>query len=63
VTVADIDVRGLLRRHNKDATIVAARGVQECMSKGDFEGLRVWKSIEAMLELVREKPGDGKQVN
>lgn len=68
MVLADIDIwrsaNLLLRRHGKDAAIVAAQRADECMSKGDVEGLRVWKRIaEAMLELLKEKPEEGERLN
>ena len=68
MTAANIDIwraaNLLLKQHGKDAPIVAAQRTGQCMASGDVDGLRLWKRIaEAMLELLKEKPSDGEQVN
>ena len=68
MTAANIDIwraaNLLLKQHGKDAPIVAAQRTRQCMASGDVDGLRLWKRIaEAMLELLKEKPSDGEQVN
>jgi hypothetical protein len=56
---ADIDVwraaTSMLKRHERDAAIVAAQRADECLAAGDTEGQHIWKRIvEAVLELLRE---------
>ena len=54
----------LLRRHGKDAAIVAAQRAKECMAVGDAHGLDTWKRIaEALLELLKDEPADGEHLN
>ena len=66
--VSDIDIlraaNVLLKRHGRDATIVAAMKVDECLAAGDLEGRLIWKRIvEAMLELLKDTPEEGERVN
>jgi hypothetical protein len=68
MTVADIDIwrsaHVLLKKHGKDAASVAAKHADEAMRAGDLDGLRRWKRVaEAMLELLKAKPGEGEHVN
>lgn len=54
----------LVKRHGRDAAIVAGQRADECLSAGDTEGQRIWKHIvEAILELLRDKPEEGEHVN
>jgi hypothetical protein len=54
----------LVKRHGRDAAIVAAQRSDECLAAGDIDGQALWKRIvDAVLELVREKPHDGETVN
>jgi hypothetical protein len=54
----------LVKRHGRNAAIVAAQRADECLAAGDIEGQRIWKSIvEAVVELVRDKREDGEHVN
>jgi hypothetical protein len=66
--MSDIDVwrsaHLLLKQHGKDAAFVAAKKADEAMRAGDLDGLRRWKRVaEAMLELLKAKPGEGEHVN
>jgi coenzyme F420-reducing hydrogenase delta subunit len=68
MTIPDIDMwRGaslLVKRHGRDAAIVAAQRADECLAAGDAEGQAIWKRIvEAVLELVKETPDEGERVN
>jgi hypothetical protein len=68
MTVADIDIwrsaNLLLKRHGRDTPIVAAQRADECLAAGDIEGQAIWKRIvEAVLELLRDKPEEGERVN
>jgi len=41
-----------------------AERADECMAAGDTDGQRIWKYIvDAILELLREKPDEGERVN
>ncbi|HEV2549594.1 MAG TPA: hypothetical protein VGU20_19920 [Stellaceae bacterium] len=54
----------LVKRHGRDAAIVAAQRADECLAAGDTEGQVIWKQIvEAVLELLRDTPGEGERVN
>ena len=54
----------LLKRHGRDAAIVAAQWADELLAAGDVDGLGVWKRIvEAILELLRTEPEKGERVN
>ena len=54
----------LVKRHGSEAAIVAAQRSDECMAAGDTEGQRIWKHIvDAILELLRDKPDEGERVN
>ena len=66
--VSDIDVwrsaHLLLKQHGKDAAFVAAKHADEAMRTGDLNGVRRWKRIaEAMLELLKAKPGEGEHLH
>ena len=66
--VADIDIWRaatlLLDRHGKDGAIVAAQRADECLASGDAERHAIWKQIvDAILELLKNEPGDGEHVN
>ncbi len=68
MTVPDIDMWRaadlLVKRHGKDAAIVAAQRADECLAAGDAEGQRIWKRIlEAVLELLKDTPDEGERVN
>jgi hypothetical protein len=65
---ADLDVwraAGLLvKRHGRDAAIIAAQRADECLAEGDIDGQRIWKAIvDATLELLRHTPDEGERVN
>ena len=55
----------LVERHGVDhAAMVAAQTGDEMRAKGDEEGYRIWAAIlEAVLQLRRDKPGEGESVN
>jgi hypothetical protein len=54
----------LVKRHGRDAAVVAAQRADECMAAGDTDGQRIWKHIlDAILELLRDKPDEGERVN
>jgi len=62
--IADIDIWRaatlLLKRHGEDAPIVADQRAGQCRARGDVDGLRLWEWIaEAILELLKDKPGEG----
>jgi hypothetical protein len=66
--VADIDVwrsaHLLLKQHGKDAPFAAANRASEAMATGDHDGIRLWKrGAEAMLELLKNKPGEDEHIN
>ena len=66
--IADIDTWRaallLLKRHGRDAAIVAAQHADECLAGGDVEGQSIWKHIvDAILELLRDKREEGECVN
>ena len=66
--ISDIDILNvanvLLKRHGRDAAIVAAMKVDECLAADDLEGRMIWKRIvEALLGLLKEKPDEGERVN
>ena len=66
--VSDLDVwravNLLLKRHGRDAAIVAAQRADELLAAGDVDGQAVWKRIvEAILELLRDEPDKGERVN
>ena len=53
-----------MKRHGRDAAIVAAQRADECLAGGDPEGQAIWKRIvEAILELQRDTPAEGERVN
>jgi hypothetical protein len=65
---ADLDIwraaNLLVKRHGKDAAIVAAQRADELLAAGDLEGEIVWKRIVgAVNELQRQTPGPGETVN
>ena len=49
MVIADIDIWRaatlLLKRHGKDAAIVAAQRCDECLAAGDVDGQGIWKTI------------------
>ena len=54
----------LLKRHGRDAAIVAAQRADELLSAGDLDGQLMWKRIvEAILELLRVEPDRDERVN
>jgi hypothetical protein len=54
----------LVKRHGKDAPVVAAQRADELFEQGDLDGVAVWKSItRAVEELLRVKPNVGEKVN
>ena len=54
----------MLKRHGRDAAIVAAQRADELMAAGDVEGQQIWKKIvDAVLELLRTKLEEGEHVN
>jgi hypothetical protein len=55
----------LIQRHGADeAAIVAAQTRDEFRARGDEDGYRIWKAIlDTVLELRRDKPGEGERVN
>ena len=63
MTIADTDIWRaatlLVRRHGRDAAIVAAQRADEYLASGDVESQGIWKQIvEAILELLREPQSD-----
>jgi hypothetical protein len=68
MTIADLDTWRvadlLVKRHSRDAAIVAAQRADECLAPGDTGGQAIWKRIvEAILELLRDTPAEGERVN
>jgi hypothetical protein len=55
----------IIQRHGADdAAIVAAQTADEFRAKGDEDGRRIWKAIlGAVLEMLRDKPGEGERLN
>jgi hypothetical protein len=55
----------IIQRHGvDDAAIVAAQTADEFRAKGDEDGRRIWKAIlGAVLEMLRDKPGEGERLN
>jgi len=54
----------LVKRHGKDAALVASQRIDELLAAGDLEGRAVWFLIlKAVSELQRDKPTEGEQVN
>ncbi len=65
---ADLDIyrtaKVLIDRYGDGASLHAASRADELLDKGDMEGRAVWIRIqEAMLELLKEAPGDGEAVH
>jgi hypothetical protein len=53
-----------VKRHGRDAAVVTAQRADECLAAGDVEGQLIWKHIvDAILELLRDKPEEGERVN
>ena len=44
----------LLRRHGKDAAMVASMQAGEKLSKGDMEGYRTWKRLVMLVDGMME---------
>jgi hypothetical protein len=68
MTIADFDiwraVNMLVKRHGRDAAIIAAQRADEYLAVGDADGQVVWKRIVgAILELVKDKSDEGEHVN
>ena len=68
MAIADLDIwraaNILVKRHGRDAAVVAAQRADECMAAGDTDGQRIWKHIlDAIRELLRDKPDEGERVN
>lgn len=66
--IADLDIWRaaalLLKRHGKDAALVAAQRIDQLLAEGDLEGRTVWyRILEAVKELERTKPAEGERVN
>jgi hypothetical protein len=66
--IVDIDIWRaatlLLKQHGEDASIVAAKRADQCRASGDVDGLWMWEQIaEAILELLRDEPGEGEHFN
>jgi hypothetical protein len=60
----DLDIyrtaKVLIDRYGDGASLHAAGRADELLDKGDMEGRRVWLRVhEAVLELVKETPGEG----
>ena len=44
--------------------VVAAQRAEECLASRDAEGVLTWKRIvKAMLELLKDRPGEGERIN
>jgi hypothetical protein len=68
MVAADVDIwratHLLLKRYGKDAPVVAAQRAEECFASRDAEGVLTWKRIaKAMLELLKDRPGEGERIN
>lgn len=68
MTVIDLDIwraaNLLMKRHGKDAAIVAARRADELLDAGDTEGQAIWRRIlGAILEWQRVGPLDEERQN
>ena len=54
----------LVKRHGKDAALIASQRVDDMFTSGDLEGRTVWyRILEAVEELARTKPVEGERVN
>ena len=54
----------LVKRHRKDAALVAAQRADELFAAGDLEGGAVWRQILGTIrELTRTKLPDGERPN
>jgi hypothetical protein len=54
----------MLKLHDDDAGIVAAKRADELLASGDVEGCAIWKRIlAAVTELSRTAPAEGERVN
>ncbi len=68
MSVPDVDIwraaNLLLKRHGRDAAIIAAQRADELLAVGDTDGLAVWKQIVvALLELLRIEPGKDETIH
>ena len=66
--IADLDVWRaaalLVKRHGRDAALIASQRVDEMLTNGDLEGRTVWyRILEAVEELSHTKPAEGVRVN
>ena len=54
----------LVKRHGKDAALVASQRIDESLAQGDLEGRSVWyRILKAVSELQRDKPTKGERLN
>ncbi len=54
----------LIDRHGAGASLHAANRADELLDKGDMDGRAVWMRIQdAVLELLKEGPGEGEAVH
>ena len=68
MSIPDADVwraaNMLVKRHGRDAAVVAAQRADEFLAAGDADGQAVWKCIvEAIIELLRVEPQKGERIN
>ena len=53
-----------MKRHGKDAALVASQRIDEQLAADDLEGRSVWYLIlKAVSELQRDKPTEGERLN
>jgi hypothetical protein len=66
--ISDLDIyrtaKVLVDRYSDRASLYAASCADELLDQGDMEGRTLWIRIhEAVLELLKEAPGEGEAVH
>jgi hypothetical protein len=65
--IADLDIyhaaKMLVDQHGRGALAHVDRRVEQLLEDGDFEGVRIWRTIMSAVEELQRERRDGEAVN